>query len=377
MQYRQFGATGISLSALGFGSMRLPMIERDSGNHVDIDAAVAVIHRAFSLGVNYIDTAYFYCERESEIAVGKALQGWRDSVHVSTKLPIERVKKRGDARRLLNEQLAKLDTDHIDFYHLHGLSLDKWNGPVRAYRIMDDIEQAQSEGLIRNLSFSTHDKPENCIKLIDLGIFASLLCQYNLLDRRNEPAIEHAYARGLGVVVMGPLGGGRLGPPSEIIQAMLPGKTWSTPEIALRFVLANSRVSCALSGMSSLDMVEQNAAVASRTDHLSARELAQIEQSLAEKKKFANLYCTGCNYCMPCPHGVNIPLNFLAMNYHRVYGLTDHARFEYKLIGDPWHKGKRAEECIACGACEPKCPQNIAIRDQLRETAALLGKKSV
>jgi predicted aldo/keto reductase-like oxidoreductase len=373
MQYRQFGSTGFSISALGFGGMRLPMLTNAEKKTIDIEASREVIHRAFSLGVNYIDTAWFYSYNQSEIAVGAALKGWRDKVRLSTKMPFEQVKKPGDARRVLDKQLEKLDVDTIDFYHLHGLNIQRWETTARECKVLDDLDAARSEGLIRHLSFSSHDTPHNIIRLIDTGEFVSVLCQYNLLNRINEPAIEHASRKGMGVVVMGPVGGGRLGAPSRAIQKMLPGRTCSTPEIALRFVLANPHVSCALSGMNTVAMVEQNAAVASRTDHLSDQERTRIEQSLAEKRALADLYCTGCNYCMPCPHGVNIPLNFRAMNFHRVYDLLDHARFEYNLIGDPWHEGKKAEECAGCGVCEPKCPQNIEIRKQLRETAALLG----
>lgn len=215
------------------------------------------------------------------------------------------------------------------------------------------------------------------IKIIDEGeVFETVLCQYNLLDRSNEKAIEYAAQKGLGVVVMGPVGGGRLGAPSPVIQNLLPGKVVSSAEIALRFVLANLNVSCALSGMSTIEMVEQNASVASNPNPLSTEEVELIKKAMEENKKLADLYCTGCNYCMPCPQGVNIPLNFQIMNYHRVYGLTEFAKAEYARIGTvQWLPGKKAEECIECGICEEKCPQKIQIRKQLKETAQTLGSK--
>jgi predicted aldo/keto reductase-like oxidoreductase len=153
----------------------------------------------------------------------------------------------------------------------------------------------------------------------------------------------------------------------------LPGKVQSSPELALRFVLSNPAVSCALSGMGTAAMVEQNAGIASTAAGLTAEEQARVVQSVNENKRRAELYCTGCNYCMPCPADVNIPLCFEQMNYHRVYGLTEYARDQYAMIGKvPWIKGKKASACVECGECEAKCPQQIRIRDQLKETAAVL-----
>jgi predicted aldo/keto reductase-like oxidoreductase len=375
MQYRKFGNTGIDISALGFGAMRLPSKHVDGEQVFDEEESIRIIRRAFELGVNYIDTALYYCNGESEVIVGKALKGWRDRVYLSTKNPIENASG-ADWRKRLEKSLSKLDTDHIDFYHMWGISweafetkIDVPGGPLAEAR------KARDEGLIRHISFSFHDKPESMIRLADTGCFESVLCQYNLLDRANEEAIAYAHEKGLGVVIMGPVGGGRLGAPSEVIQKLMPGKAASNAELALRFVLTNPNVSCALSGMGSMAMVEENARVASNSAPLSADELARVNASMDENKKLAELYCTGCNYCMPCPQGVNIPMNFQFMNYHKVYGITEYARAQYALIGtNDWMKGKKASECTQCGACEKKCPQKIAIRRQLKETAEALGK---
>ncbi len=373
MQYRDFGKTGIKISALGFGAMRLPQTEVDGKTVFDREEGIRIIQRAFELGVNYVDTAPYYCEKESEIIVGKALKGWRDKVYLSTKNPIEDASGAHYRERLENS-LKKLDTDYIDFYHMWGISLDTFNdrinvkdGPLEA------ALRAKEEGLIRHISFSFHDKPENLLTLIDTGCFETVLCQYNMLDRGNEAAIAHAQEKGLGVVVMGPVGGGRLGEPSPVIKKMMPSGVVSSAELALRFVIANPNVTCALSGMGSMAMVEENTRVASNTAQLSEAELESINLAMLENKKLAELYCTGCNYCMPCPQGVNIPLNFQLMNYHRVYGLTDYARKEFTQIGKvDWMKGKDASACIDCGVCETKCPQKIKIRTQLKETVAAL-----
>lgn len=376
MQYTEFGKTGIQVSRLGFGCMRFPSREVDGKKVFDEEESIRMMHRAMELGVNYFDTAPGYCEKQSEIIVGKALKGRRDKVYLSTKYPSEEASG-DDLERKLETSLKKLDTDYIDFYHMWGISLktfverlDTPDGPMARARKLRDA------GVIRHISFSFHDAPENMIEIIQRGegVFASVLCQYNLLDRANEDAIAYAHEQGLGVTIMGPVGGGRLGAPSKVIQDLLPGKVQSSAEMALRFVMNNKNVNIALSGMSSMDMVEENAAVARNMEPLTPEEEARIAASLEENRRLADLYCTGCNYCMPCPKGINIPEIFKMMNYHRVYGLTKFARDNYARIGkDPWLNFQNAAACVQCGACEKKCPQHLHIREQLRTAHEALG----
>ena len=373
MQYRKFGNTGVEISALGFGAMRLPEVEEKGAWRIDEEKALAAIPRAFELGVNYIDTAYGYCHGNSEPVVGKALKGWRDQIYLSTKLPTWLVEKPSDYRRLLEEQLTRLDVDYIDFYHFHALNRDRFENIVLKHNLLEEAQKAKDEGVIKHISFSFHDEPKMLMELIDLGIFSSLLCQYNLLDRVNEEAIGYAREKGVGVVIMGPVAGGRLAVSSPVLQKLLGERAVSSPELALRFVLANPGVSCALSGMTGAEMVAENVKAASSEVPLTDEELERINMAMEENKQLAELYCTGCDYCMPCPNGVNIPHNFRLMNYHRVYGLTDYARQEYQKLGPDSENGGKAEDCIDCGICEDLCPQNIDIREQLRETAAALG----
>jgi predicted aldo/keto reductase-like oxidoreductase len=205
-------------------------------------------------------------------------------------------------------------------------------------------------------------------------VFDSLLCQYNILDRSNEQDMAFAHGQGMGIVVMGPVGGGRLGAPSKVIQDLLPGTVQSSAEVALRFVFTSPHVHIALSGMSSIAMLEENAALADNTAPLSADEQNRLAQMMKENERLAGLYCTGCKYCMPCPLGVNIPELFTMMNYHRVYQITDYARSTYAMIGKvPWMQYKDASACVECGACEEKCPQKLPIRKQLKETHAVLA----
>lgn len=365
MQYREFGKTGVKLSALGFGAMRLPK---------DEDEAVRVIRRAFELGVNYLDTARVY--GESERICGMALKGWRDRIFVSTKNPLQDQTVEGWWSRL-NTSLELLDTDCIDFYQIvHNLTWERYGEFMKKGGGMEAVLKARDQGLIKHICFSCHDSPENMTKLIDTGEFEGMTLQYNLLDRQNEPVIAHAHESGMGIVVMGPVAGGNLATPAEQIRRLVPTEVRSSAEVALRFVLANPGVTCAISGMSTIEMVEENAEVASREEALSAAEIGSIEEALQEKKRLADLYCTGCKYCMPCPNEVNIPRNFSLMNQHRLYGLTDHARSMYNTLSNPERpkRGKKAGDCVQCGGCEPKCPQKIEIMKQLKEVADLFEK---
>lgn len=369
MQYTTFGNSGINVSRLGFGSMRLPMTTVGDKTVVDDDLAIPMIQRAFELGVNYIDSAVFYCEGLSEITVGKALKGWRDKVYISTKYPFQE-----GFRETLEKQLKKLDVDYIDFYHFHGIGNSFFTNERRE-EALQGAAKAREEGLIRHLSFSFHDKPEVMAQIIDLGIFSSVLCQYNLLDRANEAALANAKAKGLGTVVMGPVGGGRIsGMPPQVAERY-GVRVQSSVELALRFVMANPNVDIALSGMSTLAQVEENAAIASNATPLSEEELQGIAVATVENKRLSELYCTGCNYCAPhCPQEVVIPKIFQLMNYHRVYGITPYAREQYANIGNTsWDKGSQADKCIECGACEDYCPQKIEIRRQLKECHQVLG----
>ncbi len=373
MQYKVYGKTGDKVSRLGFGAMRLPMVE----GHVDMDLSVSIMRRAFDLGVNYVDSAVGYCNSESQIAVGKAIKGRRDKLFVSTKNHYKG--ESGDEwQKFLDQSLERIDVDYIDFYHSHGLAWDQYQNMLGKGGPMERFRKAKEEGLIRHMCYSCHDSPENMKKLIDTGEFDGMLLQYNLLDRRNEEAIAYAHEKGMGIAIMGPVGGGRLVAPSDQIQNMVGGSK-STPEVALRFVLSNPNVTLALSGMNSMAMVEENVATASREEPLTAEERQGILDALEEIKRLSDLYCTGCGYCMPCPNDVDIPRNFQLMNYFRVFGLKDYARREYKglekrrkrdgTVIEAW-----AAACVECGECEPKCPQKIPIREQLKETHAALGE---
>jgi len=378
MQYRDFGNSGVKVSALGFGAMRLPQERIKGKSQIKQEKSVEIMQRAFELGVNYVDTAYNYNEGESELAVGKALKGWRERVYLSTKMPTWIVEKKDDYRRFLEEQLERLKVEYIDFYHFHFLNEDNFKNAVLKYDLLREARKAKDEGLIKHISFSSHDRPEFMKRIIDIGIFESVLCQYNLLDRSNEGVIAYAKEKGLGVAVMGPVGGGRL-VSSGILKEILTGSIKSTPELALRFVLANENVSVALSGMENMQMVEENLRVASLSRPLSNEELQTIETFVKERRKKEEIICNMCEYCQPCPSQVPISRIFELMNYYRVYGLKEYARKQYQDIGvgtlDSGEKDERekADACTECGRCEEQCPQKIEIIERLKEIHQVLG----
>ncbi len=320
----------------------------------------------------------------SEVAVGKAIKPYnREDLFIVTKIPTneEHMSAPDDWKSKLDTCLERLDTPYIDLLYFHGLQWDSWTSHVsKPGRAFDVAKQAVKDGKVRDIGFSSHDKPENIIKLIDTGEFAGLLVQYNFLDRNNEEVLARAAEKKMGVTVMGPVGGGRLGAPQEFTIDDKGSKQFTTPELALRFVWSNPNVTVCLSGMSEMDHVEHNVRTAEASLEMTPEEKQQIDELVRQNQKMAELYCTGCGYCMPCPNDVNIPENFRYMNWYKVWGLLDQAKWAYNRLSPegtngPWIgeiKGLKAEECVECGECEPKCPQNIPIIEQLKEVAATL-----
>ena len=379
MQYRTLGMTGLEVSILGFGAMRLPTSPGPEHRIVDRPGTVRIVRHAIDEGVNLVDTAWPYHHGESEPAVAEALaDGYRDRVILQTKNPTWLLEKPEDYDKYLNEQLKKLRTDCIDSYLFHSLSKKSFENVMKGMELVERAERARDAGKIRHICFSFHDDAANLRGLVDAGIGEAMLVQYNLLDRSNEETMAYAADRGLGVMVMGPIGGGRLAtPPAEVLEkARADGREVITATDALRFVWSNPSVASALSGMGSMDDVKENLRAARDFKPLSPEESAELERILANNKELGDSYCTLCGYCMPCPEGVNIPLNFELMNYHRVYKAEKYAEETYKAIGVfEMFPGKRADACTECGECEPKCPQDIPIIEQMKEVADALGEE--
>jgi predicted aldo/keto reductase-like oxidoreductase len=367
MKYRSYGNTGEMVSTLGFGCMRLPEVEINGKWYIDEDKASPMLYKAYENGVNYFDSAPFYCHENSEYGMGQALKSVRNKVMMTTKLPLDHIKTASDLRRMLEKSLKNMGTDYVDFYHFWGInkgSLDI----INKHDLFQEAKKAKEEGMIKHICFSFHDEPKNMIDIIDAGegIFESVLCQYNLLDRSNEQSIAYAKKKGLGVAAMGPVGGGRLAAPTELFKKLTGKESMATYELALRFVLGNEDIGLALSG-------EKNLAIANIETYMTKKEWDQIGSAMEDIKKFSELYCTGCNYCQPCPKNIIIPKIFNMYTYHNVYGLTDLAKNEFQDYKKNPDKGALPEACVDCGMCEAKCPQHLKIREELNRVVKVLA----
>lgn len=373
MKYRKYGNTNEIVSTLGFGCMRLPEVEIKGNWYIDEEKALPMLFKGYVNGINYFDSAPYYCHSNSEHAMGKALKDVRGNVKLTTKLPVDEVKTPSDLRRYLENSLKNMDTSYIDFYHFWGMNLTKL-GIAQTNDLFNEAQKAKKEGLIRHLSFSFHDDPENMIKIIDAGegLFDSVLCQYNLLDRANEKSITYAKSNGLGVAAMGPVAGGRLAAPTQLYKNLTGNESIATYELALRFVLGNEDISIALSGMENMDMLEKNLAIANIDTYMTKFERDKIGIAMEDVKKFSELYCTGCNYCQPCPKNIIIPKIFNMYTYHNVYGLTNVARKEFEEYKNHPENGALSDACIDCGMCEKKCPQHLKIRTELKRVVNIL-----
>jgi hypothetical protein len=376
MQFRKFGKLDWNASVLGFGCMRLPTV--DGGPNIDEPEAVRMIRHALDQGVNYFDTAYVYHGGNSEPVLGKALRGYRDQVKIATKFPVWMMEKEADFDRILNEQLHRLQTDHIDFYLLHALDKKRWTEIVPKYKLLEKAEAAIRDGRIRHLGFSFHDDYGTFPDIIngyDHWVFCQI--QYNYMDTENQAGTEGlklAAAKGLAVVIMEPLLGGRLAhPPSSIREVIERSSVQRSPaDWALQWLWNQPEVSVVLSGMSTMDHVNANLDSASRARSHSFQAahlklIADVQQMYRER---AVIPCTKCGYCMPCPNGVDIPANFEIYNHAHLYEDIPGARIKYQVFVP---EAARASVCAACHECEDKCPQKIPISEWMPKVHALLG----
>jgi len=377
MNYRKFGNLNFQVSILGFGCMRLPVLDGDSSK-INEAEAISMIRYAIDNGVNYVDTAYPYHQEKSELLVGKALQnGYREKVKLATKLPVSRCQSYEDFDRFLNEQLEKLETDHIDFYLLHGLSKNTWE-KAKKLGIENFLKKALADGRIRYAGFSFHDEFKVFKEIVDAYPWTFCQIQYNYMDtdfQAGTQGLNYAAEKGLAVIVMEPIKGGKLAkkPPQSVIKLWNQAKIERTPaEWALRWVWNHPEVSLLLSGMSTREQVEENLRSASlaKPNSLTTEELQLIEEVKKQYGSLIKVDCTSCGYCQPCPSGVNIPFNFSLYNDAHIYDDIAASRFAYNTFFPP---EARASVCTQCGACEEACPQQISIREHLKEIQKELG----
>jgi hypothetical protein len=380
MLYRTLGRTGVEVSALGFGCMRLPTL--GSPDRIDVVAATKLLRDAIEMGVNYVDTAWFYHAPkfgqagQSEPFVGGALSGgWRNRVQLATKLPQQIITTRESMDTFLTQQLGRLQTDHIDFYLVHGLDGESWNR-MRDLGVREFLDDVQQRGLIRFAAFSFHGNSNDFPRIIDeYDGWAFGQLQYNYMDtgyQAGYSGLRYAAEKGLGVVVMEPLKGGRLAnnlPPE--MQAVFDKRPegWSPAEWALRYVWNEPGVSTLLSGMNDPAQLKENLRVA---DAATPRALTAEQHAVYNAARVAmgarmKVDCSACRYCQPCPQGVEIPELLAALNASSMWKTKDPWLTGYtRIVGKP-------AACIECGECEDLCPQGLPIRILLKETAATFG----
>ena len=376
MKYREFGKLGIKGSAFGLGCMRFNGAA--SGDTIiDEQKAISLIRRAIDGGVTYMDTAYVYLDRTSEIVLGKALRdGYRDRVTIATKMPMEYVHNRAEMQALLDEELKKLQTDHIDFYLMHGIDKEKWEY-FKSIGAPEFFEDMKREGKIRYKCFSFHGPYEEFEYIINDWDWDMVQIQYNFMDVENQAGtkgLELAGRLGIPVVIMEGLLGGRLAKAPENVQALydaFPVKR--TPvEWAFRWLCNHPEVATVLSGCNEAEQIDDNLRIFDTVEPgiMSGEELKLMDDVRAAYMSRTRIGCTGCRYCMPCPNGVDIPGVFAAWNNVSLYNVDPKTDWGLNQIKA---NGAGADNCVACGACEAACPQHLGIIEGLKLAWKELG----
>ncbi len=375
MKYRDIGRTGIKASPLGFGCMRLPLIN-GAYDAIDEERSIKMIRYAIDQGVNYFDTAWPYhavghgVGGASEPLLAKALKdGYRDNVYIATKLPSWLIKSREDMDRFLDAQLKRLETDRIDFYLLHALNASSWDNLVKN-RVVDFIEDARAEGKISYIGFSFHDELDVFKRITDAYDWDFCQIQYNYIDQDHQAGSEglkYAAAKGMGVIAMEPLRGGNLATlPQEALKEIKKNREdWTSVDLAFNWLWSQKEVSVVLSGMSDINQVSENIKIADQSTSVAfdEKDSLVIDSVITVLNSKPQIGCTSCRYCMPCPVGVDIPRNFSLYNDHTIYG-NPNSQYNYNVL---FPEKERAISCIECGKCEELCPQHLQVRNLLKQ----------
>lgn len=381
MEYRKFGDLGFEVSTFGFGCMRLPLEVQPDGTtdpaKIDEQEAIKMIRYAIDKGVNYLDTAYPYHGGNSELLLAKALKdGYREKVKIATKLPVWLVESYEDFEKLLDEQLAKLEVEYIDFYLLHALSKDRWD-KIKELGVLDFLDQAVASGKIKYPGFSFHDELPVFKEIIDSYDWKMCQIQLNILDQDYQAGVEgmrYAASKGIPVVIMEPLRGGRLAHnvPEDVKALWDQAETKRSPvEWAFRWLYNFPEITVILSGVSTMEQLKDNIEIFSRSapNSMDEKELELVRKVKELYDSKIKVGCTGCNYCVPCPSGVEIPHIFSIYNDYSIFGGAEEFKERYKGL---MNEGKDASNCVECGQCESECPQHISIIDKLKEAHEVL-----
>ena len=378
MLYRKFGKTREEVSILGFGCMRFPVVDKDY-KKINEEEAIKQIRYGIDNGINYIDTAYMYHGGMSEPLVGKALKdGYRERVKLATKLPSWLVHSREDMDKYLNEQLEKLQTDHIDFYLMHALNKAYWEN-LKKYNVFDFLDKALADGRIKYAGFSFHDDLNLFKEIVDYYDWSFCQIQYNFMDENyqaGKEGLKYAAEKGLGVVIMEPLRGGSLtrNIPEDVKAIWDKAEIKRSPaEWGFRFLWDQPEVSVVLSGMNEIQQIEENikSTETAYPNSLTEKEAALIHEVKQIYESRIKVNCTNCRYCMPCSFGVDIPSNFEYLNEASIYGDIKASRNKYN---SSLKSSEKASSCKECGKCEKLCPQHIQIRKMLKEVVETFEK---
>ena len=366
------------VSVLGFGAMRLPT--KKSWDDIDYEKGIKMVRYAIDNGVNYVDTAWSYHVEKSEAFIGEALKDdYREKVKLVTKSPIWLLEHYDDLEKYLDIQLNNLQTNYLDIYLFHALNQDNWK-KIKELDLIKGMEELKTKGKIKNFGFSFHGSYDTFKEIIDSYSWDLAQIQFNYLDVDYQATIEglnYAYSKNIPIVIMEPLRGGKLAESNEELEKMLenaPSKK-TLVDWALQFIWNHPGVSVVLSGMSSLQQVKENidSANNSEPNSLTEDDLKFINNLRDYYKKKIKVHCTNCKYCIPCPHGVNIPENFNLINHAAWTGtVEDWVQSWYDEMDDDsketdWHGKGKSNLCIKCGECLEKCPQNIDIPSQLED----------
>jgi len=376
MEKRKMEKLGAEVSLLGFGCMRFPT---NAEGKIDREKAEAMMDKAIAAGVNYIDTAYPYHGGESEIFVGEVLKKYdRDSYYLATKLPLWAVHSLEDVDKLFNEQLSKLQTDYVDFYLMHAMGGSKWREMVKL-GVVERLEELKAEGKIRYLGFSFHDSYEAFEEILNARDWDFCQIQLNYMDVNDQAGMKGyklTEEKQVPLVIMEPIKGGMLanygGDIADIFHAL--DKDASFASFALRWVATLPNVKVVLSGMSTMEQVDDNLKTFGDFKPMSEEELATVDKVVEILNNRVQNGCTGCSYCMPCPAGVNIPKNFRIWNTYHMYQNYNAVKWNWET---EMRDEERANKCIECGKCEAICPQALEIREDLKRVMEDLEKKEM
>ncbi len=373
MYTRTYKNVGPELSLLGLGCMRLPQTAGENPV-IDEQHALDMVDLAYSRGINYYDTAYFYHGGASEPFVGKALSRYpRESLHIATKMPVFKVETMADAETIFADQLAKLQTDYIDFYLCHAINAASFE-KMEKIGLYDFLKAKKDAGIIKHLGFSFHDSPEALKVIVDAHEWDFAQIQLNYLDWEMQRANEQYQVltdAGIPVVIMEPVRGGTLADLGEEANAILKAAhpDWSIASWALRYAASLPNVMMVLSGMSNMDQMADNLNTFDSFAPLSDADRAVLAEALAAFRRRTFVPCTGCKYCVDCPMGIDIPTVFTRYNQYALH--KDAAAFKKHLEALP--EGSRPTDCIACGLCAGVCPQHIGIPELMSKISDIIG----